>query len=90
MKWVTYYWDILQGVSSLTIHNSHEEALKYFNSNAKRYFAIKSTFHKVKKLPASFGYAHRRFCGESLKMFENDFGKVEEVAKNENDSKLSS
>lgn len=73
-EWVTFYWDVFDGVKNLIIHPNKEEATKYFKSNYKLYFELGG---KTKvELPMSYGYAHRRFCGMSKRKFENEFGVI--------------
>lgn len=77
-KWVTFHWDIINGVRALTIHQDKETALRYFNLRCKSYFEINTRF-KADKLPASYGYPTRKFIGMSKPMFEKRYGKIEEA-----------
>ena len=54
-----------------------ETALKYFNANCNKYFELNTRF-KTKTLPASYGYATRKFIGMSKPMFEKNYGKIAE------------
>ena len=72
MKYVTFHWHIVYGISAYKEHKNKEEALKYFNQNAHRYFELGSKF-KAKDLPASYGYSHRKFMGMSIRMFNKNF-----------------
>lgn len=73
-RWVTFYYDRLnEHVSSLKVHDSKEEALKYFNRHCKSYFQINTPF-KADKLPATYGYPFRKYCGISTISFKKQFG----------------
>ena len=77
MKYVTFHWHIVGGISDYKEHENKEEALRYFNQRAYRYFEC-GTKTKVNKFPASYGFAHRKFMGMSKRMFNKNFGEVEE------------
>ena len=73
IHWVTYYHDIVRDrVFDIVGHESKEEALKYFNSHCKSYFEVNSNF-KAHKLPASYGFASRKYYGISARAFKNKF-----------------
>ena len=73
MRWVTFYYNLLgNSVSNLKVHNNKEDALKYFNKHCKQYFQVNSQF-KADKLPATYGYPHRKYCGMSAKAFKKEF-----------------
>lgn len=74
-KWVTFHWNIFYGVDGLKVHPDKETALKYFNANCNRCFELNTGF-KAKTLPASYGYATRKFVGMSKPMFEKEYGKI--------------
>lgn len=76
-KWVTFHYGIISGVNDLTVHKDKQTALKYFNKHCNSYFQL-STGFKAPTLPATYGYAHRKFCGMSKQKFEKAFGKIEE------------
>ena len=76
-KWVTFQWHIIYGINDLTIHTDKEIALKYFNANCNKYIELNTRF-KAKTLPASYGYATRKFIGMSKPMFEKNYGKIAE------------
>lgn len=79
-RWVTFYEDVVNGISDIKVHKNKVEATKYFKNNYKNYFQL-ATDIKV-YLPMSFGYCHRRFCGISKYAFEKAFEiKLEEVEK---------
>lgn len=73
MRWVTFYYNQLTDtVSALKVHENKETALKYFNSTMKDFFEINTNF-KADKLPATYGYALRKYCGISVKSFKKEF-----------------
>lgn len=72
-RWVTFYYDqINERVLSLIIHDNREDALKYFNRHCGEYFELNTRF-KADKLPASYGYAVRRYYGISATAFKKMF-----------------
>lgn len=74
MRWVTFYYDVLRDkVFDLKVHSDKESALKYFNVHCKNYFQLNSQF-KANKLPATYGYSMRKFCGISARAFKKEFG----------------
>ena len=74
MRWVIFHYNALTNkVSALNVHENKETALKYFNSTMRDFFEINTNF-KVKKLPATYGYALRKYCGISAKAFKKEFG----------------
>ncbi|MCR4999164.1 MAG: hypothetical protein K6A05_04905 [Lachnospiraceae bacterium] len=81
-KWVTYYSDLLHGVYGIKIHKNREEATNYFKNHYRDAFQINTNLRKI-ILPASYGYAHRRFVGTSIGKFKKiypdiDLSKVED------------
>ena len=74
MRWVTFYYDIINNhVSALRIHKDKDTALKHFNANYKNFFQLTSQF-KAKKLPATYGFPFRKYCGISATAFKKQFG----------------
>lgn len=74
MRWVTFYYDVLRDkVFDLKVHSDKEKALSYFNKHCKIYFQLNSQF-KAEKLPATYGYPMRKFCGISTRAFKKEFG----------------
>lgn len=69
MKYVTFHWHIVGGISDYKEHENKEEALKYFNRNAYRYFET-GMKTKIDKFPASYGFPHRKFMGMSIRIFK--------------------
>ena len=78
MKWVTFHWHMIYGVSDVTVHESKEAATKFFKRVYRSYFELAGPFKPV--LPCSYGYGHRKFYGMSKRMFDKHFGKKEETA----------
>lgn len=74
MRWVTFHYnELTERVSALKVHENKETALKYFNSNMRDFFEINTNF-KAKELPATYGYALRKYCGISARAFKKEFG----------------
>jgi AraC-like DNA-binding protein len=74
MRWATFYYDLLRDtVFDLKVHSDKESALSYFNKHCKIYFQLNSQF-KADKLPATYGYATRKYCGISARAFKKEFG----------------
>lgn len=72
-RWVTFYHNLVSNVvSDLKVHKDKETALKYFNNHCNQYFMY-SVGGKVPKLPASYGYPHRKYYGISARMFKERF-----------------
>lgn len=82
MRWVTFHYNLItEQVSALKVHENKEIALKYFNANYKNYFQLNSQF-KADKLPATYGYPTRKYCGISATAFKKMFGvNVDEALK---------
>lgn len=73
-RWVTFYYDLLrERVLDLNIHTDRETALKHFNKHCKNYFDLNTGF-KANKLPASYGFPFRKYCGISATQFKREFG----------------
>lgn len=74
MRWVTFYYKLLENkVFDLKVHSDKESALKYFNKQCNQYFQLNSQF-KADKLPATYGYPMRKYCGMSARAFKKEFG----------------
>lgn len=74
MRWVTFYYDLLWNqVFDLEVHTNKENALEYFNKHCNSYFQLNTQF-KADKLPATYGYPLRKFCGISARAFKKEFG----------------
>ncbi|MBP3886938.1 MAG: hypothetical protein J6F30_04690 [Cellulosilyticum sp.] len=82
MRWVTFHYNALTNkVSVLKVHENKESALKYFNITMRNFFEINTNF-KADKLPATYGYPLRKYCGISARAFKKEFGiSVDEVLK---------
>lgn len=74
MRWVTFHYNALTNkISALNVHENKEIALKYFNSTMQDFFEINVDF-KADKLPATYGYTLRKYCGISARAFKKEFG----------------
>ena len=71
-KWVTFYWDMLGGISDMTEHDDKDTATRYFKRHYRNYFQLSGPFNAT--LPCSYGYGHRKFFGMSKQMFNKKFG----------------
>lgn len=72
------------------MHEDKEKALKHFNSQSHRYFAL-NTKYKATKLPATYGYPMRKYYGVSARAFKKMFGvSVDEALEIAKGRKLSS
>ena len=82
MRWITFHYNQLTDrVSALKVHENKETALKYFNSTMRCFFNINTNF-KADKLPATYGFALRKYCGISATAFKKEFGiSVDEALK---------
>ncbi len=73
MRWVTFHYNALTNeISALKVHENKELALKYFNIYMRNFFEINTNF-KANKLPATYGYALRKYCGISARAFKKEF-----------------
>jgi hypothetical protein len=73
MRWVTFYYELLERrVSDLRVHNNKEDALDYFNKHCKQYFQLNIPF-KADKLPATYGFPTRLYYGISARAFKKMF-----------------
>ena len=75
MKYVTFHWHIVGGISAYKEHKNKDEALKYFNENARKYFQCNPAFKKFSDLPASYGFFHRKFMAMSIRLFNKYYNK---------------
>ena len=74
MRWVTFYYNLVSDkVSDLTVHENKETALKYYNAHCRNYFQLNIRW-KADKLPATYGYAMRKYYGVSARAFKKMFG----------------
>ncbi|MBO5610596.1 MAG: hypothetical protein J5929_09560 [Eubacterium sp.] len=90
MRWVTFYYDIIQDiVLDIKEHKNKDDALKHFNCSYKNYFELATNF-KADTLPASYGYPFRKFYGISARSFKKMFGigidEALEISKKEGES----
>lgn len=74
MRWATFYYDLLRDhVSDLKVHEDKETALKCFNVCCRNYFQLNIQW-KADKLPATYGYAMRKYYGVPARAFKKMFG----------------
>lgn len=74
MRYVTFYYNLLRDhVSDLKVHENKETALKCFNACCRNYFQLNIRW-KADKLPATYGYAMRKYYGVSVRAFKKMFG----------------
>lgn len=73
MRYVTFYYDLIRNtISDLKVHENKEKALKCFNSESHKLFAINTKF-KADKLPATYGYPTNKYYGVSARTFKKMF-----------------
>lgn len=73
MRYATFYYNIITDqVSDLKVHSNKETALKFFNTNCKQYFQNNANW-KAPKLPATYGFPHRKYYGISARAFKKMF-----------------
>lgn len=68
MRYVTFYYSFLGGVQYLEYHQDMPTALAYFRRHYRDFFEISSPF-RPNRLPASYGFPHRRFMGMSIRAY---------------------
>lgn len=74
MRWVTFHYNaVTEKITALKVHENKETALKWFNDDMKDFFEVNINF-KAKALPATYGYALRKYCGISARAFKKEFG----------------
>ena len=86
MRWVTFYYDMLSGtITALVVHKDKEAALKHFNTRCRDFFSTNLSW-KADKLPATYGYAWRKYFGISARAFKKMFNKsIDEALKEDSD-----
>ena len=73
MRYATFYYNIITNqVSDLKVHSDKETALKCFNTNCRQYFQNNASW-KALKLPATYGFPHRKYYGISARAFKKMF-----------------
>ena len=73
MRWVTFHYNIMDNqIADFQIHPDKQTALKYFNKNCNRWFGT-NTKCKAEKLPATYGFFHRKYYGISARAFKQMF-----------------
>lgn len=71
MKYVTYYDTLLNGLSDVKVHDSKDDAVKYYRKNARWYFDV--SLPAVTTPPTACGFPHRLFGVMSIRMFRKRF-----------------
>lgn len=73
MRYVTFYYDLIRHiVLGLKVHEDKEKALKCFNSEFHKWFAINTKF-KADDIPVAYGYPTRKYYGVSARTFKKMF-----------------
>lgn len=75
MRYVTFYWSIMGGVTDVEKFKTKEEALKNFRANYRSYFQLHTRF-VPKDAPCAYGFPHRKYYCMSIRAF-NKFTKKE-------------
>lgn len=72
MKYVTYYDTLMGGLSDVEVHDSKDDAVKFYRKNAHNYFYGLSLPAKTTP-PTACGFPHRVFGVMSLAKFKKYF-----------------
>ena len=72
MKYVTYYYSFLGGLTDVDVHPDKESAVKFYRREAKRYFDGLQLPSKTVP-PTACGFTHRRFGIMSIRAFRKVF-----------------
>lgn len=75
MRYVTFYWSIMGGITDVEIFKKKEEALKNFRANYRSYFQIHGKF-EPHDTPCAYGFPHRKYYCMSIRLFKK-FAKQE-------------
>lgn len=79
MRYVTFYYSIMGGIQDVEYHSDMPTALQYFKKHYRDYFQLNVPFRPT-KLPASYGFFHRRFMGMSIRAY-NKYWKSKEATR---------
>ena len=71
MKYVTYYYSFLGGLSDVTVHQDKDSAVRFYRMEARRYFDVR--LPRKTETPTACGFVHRRFCVVSMRLFRKNF-----------------
>lgn len=72
MKYVTYYYTFLGGLSDVEVHDNKDDAVKSYRKAAHGYFGGLRLPSKIMP-PAACGFPHRRFGVMSIRRFRKMF-----------------
>lgn len=72
MRYVTYYYSIMGGLSDVVFHDKKDDAVKFYRKRAHYYFNGLSLPAKT-VTPTACGFFHRRFGVMPLSKFKKDF-----------------
>lgn len=72
MRYVTFYYSILGGLRDKVVHSDMPTALRHFKRHFRDYFQLNTPFNPT-SLPASYGFAHRRFYGMSIREYNKNW-----------------
>ena len=73
MRYVTFYYSFLNGLSDVDFHNDKDSAIAFYRRNAKHYFNVRLPRKTV--VPTACGFPHRQFCVASIRAFNKRFNK---------------
>ena len=74
MRYVTYYYSILGGLSDVKFHSKKDESVKFYRKAAHGYFDNLRLSAKTTP-PTACGFFHRRFGVMTLAKFKSEFPK---------------
>jgi len=80
MRYVTYYYSFLGGLTDVDVHPDEESAIKFYRREAKHYFDGLQLPRKT-TTPTACGFAHRRYGVMSIRQFRKEFPEWEGGAK---------
>ena len=71
MRYVTYYYSFLGGLSDVTVHHDKDSAVRFYRKEAVHYFDVR--LPRKTETPTACGFAHRRFGVMSMRLFRKNF-----------------
>lgn len=71
MRYVTYYYSFLSGLTDVIVHTDKESAVRFYRREAKHYFDVR--LPSKTQTPTACGFAHRRFGVMSIRLFRKNF-----------------
>ena len=69
MRYVTFYWSIMGGITDIEEFKTKEEALKNFRANYRSYFQTHDRF-MPRDTPCAYGFPHRKYYCMSIRRFK--------------------